>query len=570
MKNLINDIQEFQNIILNDDKINYYKNIEISHAFENAPNNKNKNEENKKNSENIKKSYMDIYKPIFDVMAKRQNKNNNLNENKKQFTKYIIDYKKEDKKDKKIFGKNNFNLEEEFSTSSNAFNKPFFTAKKSKNKSIYRPSSSSKNKNKLKLIENFKNKYFKKDDQYFSVLNQNNLALKLNNMHSTISDMIEKDDRLYSNGYKNVINNILKEIDIIRKERKLENNIFEQQIKLLQNDILNDGKYNKDLKIKSIRNIYMNNKKPKSKNKNKRKTKSELGRSYQKNNKNRNNTKNNINYYNYIFSRTTNSINKKSSFPKKSNLSQKKKNYYSPKKYYQQIIDEINKLNHENEIIQKKYKNLPISNEQFEEIINIKCNRNISNKSFTSVDYKKNIDIIKKNMKLISNQIIDDLLYERLGDLAKIENQRSENNQKENLKNKLNNVRINLEEYHEKEKLLLQEYNNKNKNNDEIKENTKTEIKQLNCVYLPSKIKYKCVISNDLLKRCDIYQISFLDYMILKGSFYSDYNIFEIYDIFIEEISSKIMEEEIDYIIKKAHIYVDNICNDEMKEINQQ
>lgn len=570
MKNLINDIQEFQNIILNDDKINYYKNIEISHAFENAPNNKNKNEENKKNSENIKKSYMDIYKPIFDIMAKRQNKNNNLNENKKQFTKYIIDYKKEDKKDKKIFGKNNFNLEEEFSTSSNAFNKPFFTAKKSKNKSIYRPSSSSKNKNKLKLIENFKNKYFKKDDQYFSVLNQNNLALKLNNMHSSISDMIEKDDRLYSNGYKNVINNILKEIDIIRKERKLENNIFEQQIKLLQNDILNDGKYNKDLKIKSIRNIYMNNKKPKSKNKNKRKTKSEFGRSYQKNNKNRNNTKNNINYYNYIFSRTTNSINKKSSFPKKSNLSQKKKNYYSPKKYYQQIIDEINKLNHENEIIQKKYKNLPISNEQFEEIINIKCNRNISNKSFTSVDYKKNIDIIKKNMKLISNQIIDDLLYECMGDLAKIENQRSENNQKENLKNKLNNVRINLEEYHEKEKLLLQEYNNKNKNNDEIKENTKTEIKQLNCVYLPSKIKYKCVISNDLLKRCDIYQISFLDYMILKGSFYSDYNIFEIYDIFIEEISSKIMEEEIDYIIKKAHIYVDNICNNEMKEINQQ
>ena len=43
-----------------------------------------------------------------------------------------------------------------------------------------------------------------------------------------------------------------------------------------------------------------------------------------------------------------------------------------------------------------------------------------------------------------------------------------------------------------------------------------------------------------------------MEYMILKGSFYSDFNIFDVYDICIEELAQKIMEEEIDYIIKSV------------------
>ena len=88
--------------------------------------------------------------------------------------------------------------------------------------------------------------------------------------------------------------------------------------------------------------------------------------------------------------------------------------------------------------------------------------------------------------------------------------------------------------------------------------------------YSPSKIRNIANLNDEMIKRADIYQIQFLEYMILKGSFYSNFDIFQIYDILIDELSEKIMGEEIDKIIKNADICVENICNDEMKQINQQ
>ena len=74
MKNLIEDIKEFQNIILNDDQLYYYKygNKDLPNSQNENNDNINNKKEEVKNEENIKKSYMDIYQPLFDSLAMRQ------------------------------------------------------------------------------------------------------------------------------------------------------------------------------------------------------------------------------------------------------------------------------------------------------------------------------------------------------------------------------------------------------------------------------------------------------------------------------------------------------------------
>ena len=134
--------------------------------------------------------------------------------------------------------------------------------------------------------------------------------------------------------------------------------------------------------------------------------------------------------------------------------------------------------------------------------------------------------------------------------------------------NKLNITQFNLEQYNEHEKILISKYNItkiKEKEKEKEKEINKKE-KKIN-IY-PNKNKLIADINNDIIEKCDFYQTKFLEYMILHGCFFSDYNIFDIYEIFIEEMSQKIMNQEIDSILNKADILVEKMCNDEIKEIN--
>ena len=511
MKNLKEDIQELQNILLNDDKLYYYKygNRDLINSI-NINDNKSKKLEENKNEKNIKKSYRDIYKPFFDSLAFRQNNYNKDSDNKnspKKFQKYIIEYKNE-----KPAKNNNFNLEEEFGSSTNAFRKNQNSSKYNKNEYKYKSNSSNKNKN--KLIEDFKKKYFRnrQEDQNLNNAKQKDLALQLNNMHISISNRIENDERFQAGGYKKVINNMLKEIDIIRKERNKENIIFENKIKILQNDILNDKKNNFKNKINRIYNIYSNdNNNVKCRNKNnnnKKRPKSNKNKT--KNNSGKNNKKN-INI-NYIMNKTNYSLYKNKSMPKTitrlymKNKNQKTKNKkVSPQKSNKQrIINEIKQLKKENELIEKKYNNLPISFDNFYEIVNMENN---NNNTLKKINYKKNAKIINKNIDLIINNIINGLLYECIGDLMFIENQNSENSKKEKLKNVLKIASINLEKYPEKEKRMLINYNGiKN----EI-ENNINNYKGNNEKKYPLIIKNKFEIDNDLIERCDLYQAKFLE-----------------------------------------------------------
>ncbi len=270
-----------------------------------------------------------------------------------------------------------------------------------------------------------------------------------------------------------------------------------------------------------------------------------------------------INYYNmkkidYIMKRKNYfSLNRYKKSPKN------KKNKNPTETYFQKIKNEIKKLNKENEIIENKYKNLPISNDELNDIIYRKTH-NYLNNPLNNIDYKQNSEKIKKNIGLISKKIIDDLLYECIGDLAYIEKQKSENNEKKRLMNKLNITKLNLEEYNDKEKELISKYNIKKIK--EIKENEiKNKENKIN-IY-PIKNKFVAELNNDIIEKCDFHQVKFLEYMILHGCFYSDYNIFDIYDTFIEEMSEKIMNQEIDSMLKKADVLVEKMCDNEIKEI---
>jgi hypothetical protein len=58
--------------------------------------------------------------------------------------------------------------------------------------------------------------------------------------------------------------------------------------------------------------------------------------------------------------------------------------------------------------------------------------------------------------------------------------------------------------------------------------------------------------------------------MILNGCFYSDFNIFEIYDQFVDEQINFILEDEINYIVNKYDILIEKICNEEIKKTENQ
>lgn len=587
MKSLIDEIKEYQDILLNNDNLNYYdiQNFELLPKGEqNKEDNKN-NIEKEEINESEKLKYEEMYKPFFDLIEKKYSIRNReeieqKEENKepqKNYKNYVINYK--GKKERK----NNFNLDDEFGISKNAFNKTSSSTKFNKSVSYYKPKSSYKKENRDKLIEEFKNKYFNKNNniQNFDVSEHKEMVLGLKNMHNLINKNLENDIFL-SNNYKNIINNMNKEIEMIRKERNKENNIFEKKIKIMEDDILNDGKFNKlKYDINRIINIYSSDKNKNSKNKTKR-TISIKYNNYKKKNKSvyRSPKKKNIktpNIHNLLYKKgyslsknktltqnlkLLNILNNTSKKKKKLKSKNKKRKNMNPSLLYcEKIMNEIKKLDKENKKIEQKYKNLPISEDELDEIIKLKSHNN-TNDYFTPINYKKNSQKIKKNLNLISNKIIDDILYECIGELMNIEKQKSKKGAEERLKNNLNYTCINLDEYNNKEKELISKYNKKNE--------YKGETRKFEMNYRPSKIRNIANLNDEMIKRADIYQIQFLEYMILKGSFYSNFDIFQIYDILIDELSEKIMGEEIDKIIKNADICVENICNDEMKQINQQ
>ena len=207
-------------------------------------------------------------------------------------------------------------------------------------------------------------------------------------------------------------------------------------------------------------------------------------------------------------------------------------------------------MQNQNKLIEEKYQNISddvplnkiINNEKANlsqdknKIMNNLLKNNNKNQLNQS-KYKIYEDVIKSNVQLISKEIIDDLLYELILDLKKIEDKRAEK-QKLEKENKIKKI-LNLDE---DEKKLKKKIGVKNKS------------KILN------QIKFIAEPNQELINKCNKNKNDFKKFMILKGSFFTN-DIFKIYDDFVEEMSKSVIEQELNFYIKQMEDFIKKIEN---------
>ena len=354
---------------------------------------------------------------------------------------------------------------------------------------------------------------------------EDNLILQLKNMPKPpISKEMAKEIGFDSKKYEIVIDKLLTQISEVRRERLKENYIFEEKIKAMQNvdsykqnkirnnNVKNKPKNNsKNIKLlnlnrpksnyKSVKssgygiapkkiNIFSTRERKKTKDniKNNNKIPNQKVLNKRKNNNipnipnNKSNNSLNINNNNYYSNKiNNNNIN----LPKKENIINEinenikkaeknkinnNKNENNPKLfYYDELRNEIEKIQNENKIIENRYKNL---SDNLIDPLNVIMNNKIQNQNDNKIEnnkhiyYKKNSELIKKNMELISKSIINDLLYELIFDLKDIEEQKSE------------------------------------KQKNEIKKENKEQEKRGKNNINKNKFKFKAILNNKLIEKC--------------------------------------------------------------------
>lgn len=585
MENIIEEIRQNEiNLLKEEGKININDNIEFNKTFNNKGNIYNINN-NKSQKLNSYSDYSLKYKPIF-IKGKEkkdskknpkknyetilvENSKNNSNINAPQLFNILNETQKQKSKEKRnlnelLFNKNKALLWYEILSSYDSYNK---------------------DKEKISIKEN-------KSKDLSINKKENEIIQELNQMHESIIKQREimnnANKKIEIKNYQDVLNNIMKQIKNVRKERQRESCVFQKRIEMLEENI---GQ-NKLLKYKTpkkeinlLNNIYSSNKNRGNQkryyNYMTKKDETNFGRfnSYNKDRKSKNlynsykNIHKGINYtmnkYNYSFNNTNKYMPKY--FRKK--LKEKNKNNINTKKnyflqFYKKTMNEIKKLNKENELIEKKYKNMPLTSEQFNEIIIKKISKTGPIKE---INYQNNRYLIKNKIKIISKKIIDDLLYEIIYDLMFIESQRSEKNNKLRLMSGFNDVCENLNNLNEQEKEMVSKY--KNIYNIIIEQKQSKSYRNNYNLITIKKNKKKVEISDNLIEVIDEDRLKLFEAMLLHGCFYSDFDIFGIYDEFVNEQTKIILDDEINYIVNKYELLVEKLCDEELKraenEINE-
>ena len=429
---------------------------------------------------------------------------------------------------------------------------------KSKNKSVLKNNNNSNNKN-INSIE----------EEY----------AELNKIYNSKIKKKETNKKIEIKNYKDVTKYLEKEIEKIKKERKIENIIFHKKLELIENSIYkNITKYKTPQKKKNFNNIFQSNKINKEKGYNYNKFKSE--KIFNKK-KSRFNSSYNISKFNknkfYILPKeinyAMNEYNKSLKNKTKNNLNKYIRNKLSEEKknninnnpkinFYKRTMNEIKSLIKENNLIKNKYKN--ISGIPNDDLNNIILNKIYNNKIAKTINYKRNRFLIKKNIDTIIKKLIDELLYECIYDLNMIDKEKYEDNNKQKLINEFNNIKENLNLLTEKEKNIIFQYNNLMK-----KESSKSYQNNNNLNPIKQR-KINIKLDDNILHRIENDKYKILENKLLNGSFYSDFNIFEIYDEFVNEQANIILDDEIKYIINKYELFVEKLCNEEIKNIEDE
>ena len=225
----------------------------------------------------------------------------------------------------------------------------------------------------------------------------------------------------------------------------------------------------------------------------------------------------------------------------------KSNNNKPPLTYYDEIMKEIEKMQNQNKLIEERYQNISNEVPQNKIINNEKTNisqdknkkinnllKNNNNNQSNQSKYKIYEDVIKSNVQLISKDIIDDLLYELILDLKKIEDKRAEKQRIEK-ENKIKKI-LNLDE---DKKKLKKKVGVKNKN-------------------IQNQIKFIAEPNQELINKCNKNKNDFKKFMILKGSFFTN-DIFKIYDDFVEEMSKSVIEQGLNFYIKQMEDFIKKI-----------
>ena len=428
----------------------------------------------------------------------------------------------------------------------------------------------SKNKSVLKNNNNSNNKNINSIDEEYA---------ELNKIYNSKIKKKEPNKKIEIKNYKDVTKYLEKEIEKIKKERKIENIIFHKKLELIENSIYkNIIKYKTPQKKKNSNSIFQSNKINKEKGYNNNKYKSEIIFNKKKSrfNSSYNTSKFNKNKFyvlpkeiNYAMNeynkslknKTKNNLNKYI----RNKLSEEKKNNINnnPKiNFYKRTMNEIKSLIKENNLIKNKYKN--ISGIPNDDLNNIILNKIYNNKIAKTINYKRNRFLIKKNIDTIIKKLIDELLYECIYDLNIIDKEKNEDNNKQKLINEFNNIKENLNLLTEKEKNIIFQYNNLMK-----KESSKSYQNNNNLIPIKQR-KINIKLDDNILHRIENDKYKILENKLLNGSFYSDFNIFEIYDEFVNEQINIILDDEIKYIINKYELFVEKLCNEEIKNIENE
>ena len=82
--------------------------------------------------------------------------------------------------------------------------------------------------------------------------------------------------------------------------------------------------------------------------------------------------------------------------------------------------------------------------------------------------------------------------------------------------------------------------------------------------------KIKVKIDNNMMQRIENDRYKILENKLLNGSFYSDFNIFEIYDEFVDEQIKNILDDEVNYIINKCELFVEKLCSKEIQNVENE
>ena len=127
----------------------------------------------------------------------------------------------------------------------------------------------------------------------------------------------------------------------------------------------------------------------------------------------------------------------------------------------------------------------------------------------------------------------------------------------------INLIYENLYNLINQEKNIVSKYNN-------IVNKKESKVFTYNNIIPMSKKKFEVKIDNDFINKIEEDKLKLLENKLLNGSFYSNFNIFEIYDEFVDEQIKAILEDETNYIVNKYELLVDKLLNEELKKVEKE